>query len=74
MLLIGNGYDFEGKSVLCIRQPLKVTFEAMHQILIRLVTFDARFFGLSAAQNAPPAGASVTHFVSQTNGKIVHQK
>ena len=28
----------------------------MQQILIRLLTFDAQFFCLSAAQNAPPAG------------------
>jgi hypothetical protein len=28
----------------------------MDQIIIWLFTFDARFFGLSAAQSAPPAG------------------
>jgi len=36
-------------------------------ILIRLFTFDARFFRLSVAQNAPPAGFRplVAHFVPQ---------
>ena len=51
-------------------------FEAMHQIWLCLFTFDARFFCLSAAQNAPlsgiqPAGGA---FVSQTEKLRIKSK
>jgi len=47
----------------------------MHQIMVCLFAFDARFFCLSAAQNAPPTVRSpVVHFVLQATRKMVHQK